>query len=354
MAGDPILPLLEAGGHEAVLLSTEPGAGYRGIIALHSTVLGPAAGGTRVWPYATESEAIVDALRLSRGMTLKNAMAGIPLGGGKAVIMADPRTIDREAIFRAHGRAIHRLGGRFITGEDVGSTVADMEFIARETPHVAGRHGGAGDPSPYTARGVFRAMQAGARAVWGSDDLSGRTVAVQGCGNVGAHLARLLSEAGAALTVCDLDAARAARIADETGARFVPVEGIYDTTAEIFAPCAMGQILNDDTIPRLKGRLVTGGANNQLRTPRDGDTLLARGITYVPDYVANAGGVLSGAADVLGWPIERVQGKIEGIFDTTLEVLEFAQREGVPPGDVADRMAWRRIDDARTRGQVGG
>ena len=347
MACDPILPLLEAGGHEAVLLSTEPAAGYRGIIAIHSTVLGPAAGGTRVWPYATESEAVVDALRLSRGMTLKNAMAGIPFGGGKSVIIADSRSLDREAVFHAHGRAIHRLGGRYITGEDVGSTVSDMELIASQTPYVAGRGGGAGDPSPYTARGVFRAMQAGARAVWGSDDLTGRTVAVQGCGNVGAHLAKLLAAAGAQLTVCDLDASRAARVADETGARFVPVEGIYDALADIFAPCALGQILNDDTIPRLKGRLVSGGANNQLRSPRDGDALLARGITYVPDYVANAGGVLSGAGDLLGWEPEQVKGKIEGIFETTLEVLESARREGLPPGEVADRMAWRRIDEKR-------
>lgn len=348
MAGDPILPLLEAGGHEAVLLCTEPAAGYRGIIAVHSTVLGPAAGGTRVWPYATEGEAIVDALRLSRGMTLKNAMAGIPMGGGKSVIIADARSIDREAVFRAHGRAINRLGGRYITGEDVGTSVADMEFIARETPHVAGRGSGAGDPSPYTARGVFRAMQAGAQSVWGNPDLSGRTVALQGCGNVGAGLARLLAAAGAQLTVCDLDATRAARVADETGARFVAVEGIFDISAEIFAPCAMGQILNEETIPRLKGKLVTGGANNQLRSPKDGDALLARGITYVPDYVANAGGVLSGAADVLGWPIERVKEKIESIFDTTLEVLASAGREGLPPGEVADRMAWRRIDEGRT------
>ena len=352
MAADPILPLLEAGGHEAVLLSTEPAAGYRGIIAVHSTVLGPAAGGTRVWPYPSESEAIVDALRLSRGMTLKNAMAGIPFGGGKSVIIADPRSMSRDAIFRAHGRAIHRLGGKYITGEDVGSTVADMELIASETPFVAGRGGGAGDPSPYTARGVFRAMQAGARAVWGSDDLAGRKVALQGCGNVGAHLAKLLAGAGAELTVCDLDAARAARIADETGARFVPVEGIYDTAADIFAPCALGQILNEDTIPRLKGRLVSGGANNQLRSPRDGDALMARGITYVPDYVANAGGVLSGAGDLLGWPSERVRGKIEGIFDTTLEVLESARQEGLPPGEVADRIAWKRIDDARQGGRT--
>lgn len=345
--GDPILPLLEAGGHEAVLLCTEPAAGYRGIIAIHSTVMGPAAGGTRVWPYATEGEAVVDALRLSRGMTLKNAMAGIPFGGGKSVIIADSRTMDRQAVFHAHGRAIHRLGGRYITGEDVGSTVADMELIAKETPYVAGRGGGAGDPSPYTARGVFRAMQAGARAVWGSDDLNGRTVAVQGCGNVGAHLAKLLAGAGAELTVCDLDATRAARVADETGARFVPVEGIYDASADIFAPCALGQILNEETIPRLKGRLVSGGANNQLRSPRDGDALLARGITYVPDYVANAGGVLSGAGDLLGWAPEQVKGKIEGIFETTLEVLESARREGLPPGEVADRMAWRRIDEKR-------
>lgn len=348
MAGDPILPLVEAGGHEAVLLSAEPAAGYRGIIAIHSTVLGPAAGGTRVWPYATEAEAIVDALRLSRGMTLKNAMAGIPMGGGKSVIIADARTIDREAVFRAHGRAIHRLGGRYITGEDVGTTVADMEFIAAETPHVAGRGGGAGDPSPYTARGVFRAMQAGAQAVWGSPDLGGRTVALQGCGNVGAHLARLLADAGAQLTVCDLDAARAARVADETGARFVPVEAIYDAPTDIFTPCAMGQVLNEDTIPRLKGRLVTGGANNQLRSPRDGDALLARGITYVPDYVANAGGVLSGASDVLGWPLDRVKQKIEAIYDTALEVLGTAKVEGLPPSEVADRIAWRRIDAART------
>lgn len=347
MPAEPILPLIEAGGHEALLICAEPGAGYRGIIAVHSSVLGPAVGGTRVWPYASETEAVIDALRLSRAMTLKNAMAGLPMGGGKAVIIADSATMDRDAVFRAHGRAVERLGGRYITAEDVGSTFADMELIARETRHVIGQGATLGDPSPYTARGVFRAMQAGARAVWGTEDLAGRTVALQGCGNVGSFLARLLREAGAELMVSDLDMTRAARVADATDGRVVAADAIYDAPADIFAPCGLGGILNDATIPRLRVRLVAGGANNQLLADAHGRELERRGIVYVPDYVANAGGVLCGSVDILGWSEAQVNEKVSAIFDTALDVLEAARAAGLPASAVADRMAWQRIDDAR-------
>src|SRR5690348_2255747 len=280
-------------GHEQLVMCHDPAAGYRGIIAVHSTVLGPALGGTRFWRYATDEEAIVDALRLARGMTYKNAVAGLNLGGGKSVIIGDNKTTDREMIFRAHGRFVESLGGRYITAEDVGTSTADMDFVHMETDYVSGLAGRSGDPSPVTAHGVFRAIEASGKECWGSDNLSGKTVAIQGCGHVGYYLAKELHEAGAKLVVTDIDDERVKRAAKEFSARAVGPDEIYGVEADVFAPCALGAIINDKTIPKLKVKIVAGAANNQLLEEKHGEQLEARNIMYTPDYVANAGGVIN-------------------------------------------------------------
>lgn len=335
-------------GHEQVTLCSDPAAGYRGIIAIHSTALGPAVGGTRWWSYASDEAAITDALRLSRGMSFKNALADLPLGGGKSVILGGPAATDRRAVLRAHGRFIDRFHGLYVTAEDVGTSPADMEFIAETTAHVAGRAGTSGDPSPHTARGVFRAMQAGANAKWGSDDLAGKTVALQGCGNVGYHLAVQLHQAGAKLIVSDVDPAKVARVVKEFGATEAPIATIHAVEADIFAPCALGAIINDATIPDLKVGLVCGGANNQLLDPRHGTALAAKNILYVPDYVANAGGVLfGGSIEVLKLSRPATVLRIDAIYDTTLKVLNRASTENIPPSEAADRLAQEKIHSAK-------
>lgn len=335
--------------HERVLFCRDPEAGYRGVIALHSSVVGPAAGGTRLWAYKSEEAAIEDALRLSRGMTYKNVMAGLPLGGGKSVIFRE-ENMDREAVFRAHGRFVERLGGRYVTAEDVGTSPADMEIIRRETAHVAGV---SEDPSPRTAHGVARAMRAAALHRWSSDGLAGRTVALQGCGNVGLHLARKLHGMGARLVVTDLDPGRVRGVVEATGARAVELEEIFGVEADVFAPCALGGILNQETVPQLRVEIVAGAANNQLRTGGDGDRLRERGILYVPDYVANAGGVIGGCAELLGWGDGEMKDRVERIYDTVLEVLRLAGGQDVPPHAAADRLVERRLAALGT-GTAGG
>jgi leucine dehydrogenase len=268
-------------GHEQLVICNDTSAGYRGIIAIHSTTLGPALGGTRFWQYATDEEAIIDALRLARGMTYKNAVAGLNLGGGKSVIIGNNKTSDREMIFRAHGRFVESLGGRYITAEDVGTSTADMDFVHMETKNVSGLAGRSGDPSPVTAHGVFRSIQASAKERWGSDDLSNRTVSVQGCGHVGYYLAKELHGAGAKLIVTDIDQERVKQVVNEFGARAVGPDEIYGVQADIFAPCALGAIINDTTIPQLKVEIVAGAANNVLLdADRHGVALEKRGILY--------------------------------------------------------------------------
>ena len=333
------------GEHELLVTAREPESGYHGVIAIHSTRLGPAVGGTRFWDYATEEEAVTDALRLARGMTYKNALAGLALGGGKSVIIGDKRKLDREAIFRAHGRFVESLGGRYITAEDVGTSPADMEIIRRETDHVGGLLDRSGDPSPVTARGVFRAIQASARTRWGTDDLTGRVVAIQGCGNVGHNLARELRAAGARLVVSDTDDERVRRVVEECGARAVEPAEIYEAEADVFAPCALGGILNDRTIPLLKAEVVAGAANNQLLEARHGEALERAGILYAPDYVANAGGIINGCIELLGWERGDARRKVEEIYDTLLRVFEIARRDGIPTSAAADRLAEERLHD---------
>ncbi|MBW3571807.1 MAG: leucine dehydrogenase [Gemmatimonadetes bacterium] len=334
-------------GWERVLVAREDG--YHGVVAVHNTALGTALGGTRLWRYAGEAEAMHDVLRLSRGMTYKNALAGLHAGGGKSVILAPERITDRAALFRAHARVVQMLGGRYVTAEDVGTTPADMDVMSTVTPYVAGVTAGIGDPSPHTARGVFRAIQAAVRHRFGADALRGRGIAVQGCGNVGRALVRLLRRAGAEVVVSDVDAARAEAVAAEHGARVAAAEAIYEVEADVFAPCALGGILNAETIPRLRASVVAGGANNQLRADEDGARLAERGIVYVPDYVANAGGVITGYADMNGWPPGEAAARVDAIHGTVLDLLRRAEAAGILPHEAADRMVEERLAAARGR-----
>jgi len=330
-------------GHEQVVMCYDKSSGYRGVIAVHDTTLGPALGGARFWQYASDEEAIIDALRLSRGMTYKNAVAGLNLGGGKSVIIGDNKTIKREMIFRAHGRFVDSLGGRYITAEDVGTNTADMDFVHMETQYVTGLANKSGDPSPVTAHGVFRSIQASAKHRWGSDSLEGKAIAVQGLGNVGYYLCKELNAARAKLIVTDIDASRVKRVVDDFKAQAVEHDTIFGVKADIFAPCALGGIINDRTLPQLRVEIVAGGANNQLLEERHGEALEAKGILYAPDYVANAGGVINVYSELAGWTRERSLRKADEIYDTLLGVYDLAREHGIPTYVAADRMAERRL-----------
>lgn len=344
--GEPagIFEMMCEGGHEQLAFWSEPESGYRGIIAIHDTTLGPALGGTRFWDYDDERAAVVDALRLSRGMTYKAAIAGLSLGGGKSVIWGDSHTERREPIFRAHGRAIESLGGRYITAEDVGTSPEDMEFVRKETEHVAGLLGRSGDPSPVTAYGVYRGIKACAAVEYGSDSLAGRHVAVQGLGHVGYNLCEDLAAEGARLTVTDIDPERVQRAVDDFGAASIEPDAIYAVDADIFAPCALGAVLNDDTIARLRVDIVAGAANNQLgRSAAHGLALHERGILYAPDYVINGGGLINVYGELKGWSLEQGKEKASHIYDTLLRIFQLAKSEGIPTGIAADRVAEERI-----------
>lgn len=330
--------------HEQVVFCNEPAAGYKGIIAIHNTTLGPALGGTRFWNYSSDEEAIIDVLRLARGMTYKAAVAGLNLGGGKAVIIGDPKTTRREMIFRAHGRFVESLGGRYYTAEDVGTSVEDMDYVKMETEFVTGVAGGSGDPSPVTAYGTYRGIKACAAEKYGSDSLKGMTVAVQGTGHVGYYLCKFLAEEGAKLVVTDIDQARVDRIVREFGARAVAPEEIYAVEAQIFAPCALGAVVNDDTLARFKFEIIAGAANNQLAQERHGDMLHKRGILYAPDYVINAGGLINVYGELNDWTPEQAKRKAGEIYDTLMQIFELAKENGIPTYEAADRVAERRIE----------
>lgn len=333
--------------YESVVSGVDEAAGYHGIVFIHSTALGPAVGGTRLWSYESEQDAITDGLRLSRGMSYKNALAGLPCGGGKSIIMRPDAEFDREKLFRAHGRMVESAGGKYITAEDVGTSPADMEWVWQETNHVAGLQGKSGDPSPKTARGVFRAIQACARHRWGSDDLKGKAVAIQGCGHVGYYLAGELARAGAKLVVADVDQSKVARVVREFGANAVGADEILAAKADVLAPCALGGIINDETIPRLQAEVIAGGANNQLLEPRHGDALEQRKILYAPDYAANAGGVINGCCrEMLGWDQAATNAKIDAIHDTILNIFAVAARERIPTHQTADRLAEEKLAQA--------
>jgi leucine dehydrogenase len=346
---------MEFANHEQVVFCRDAAAGLRSIIAIHNTTLGPALGGTRMWPYPSEEEALIDVLRLSEGMTYKAAVTGLNLGGGKAVIIGDPKRDKSEALLRAHGRFVDSLGGRYITAEDVGITVQDMEYVYMETPFVTGvasAPGGSGDPSPVTAFGVYHGIKAAAQRVWGSPDLRGRSVAIQGVGAVGAYLAQNLAGEGVRLYVADIDAARVERVVDETGARAVLPQEIFGLDVDVFAPCALGAIINDETIPQLRCRIVAGGANNQLAEHRHGDELMRRGILYCPDFVINAGGLINVYSELVGYDPAAARNKARGIFDTLLAIFCRAERDGIPTYQAAERLAETRIREVGRGGRI--
>jgi leucine dehydrogenase len=322
----------------------EPSIGYLGIIAIHDTTLGPALGGTRFWNYKSEDEALTDVLRLSLGMTYKAAVAGLNLGGGKSVIVGDPSTPRREMVFRAHGRAVETLKGRYITAEDVGTSVEDMDYVHMETEHVVGIAGRSGDPSPVTAYGTYRGMKACALEKYGDDSLKGKTVAVQGVGHVGYYLCENLAAEGTKLIVTDITEDKVARCVEDFGAEAVAPDAIYGVDAEIFAPCALGAIVNKDTIPQLKCDIIAGAANNQLATVEDGKAVQERGILYAPDYVINAGGLINVYSELADWTTDRSKRKAGEIYQTLLEVFELAREEKLTTGEAADRIAERRIE----------
>ncbi|WP_409592329.1 Leu/Phe/Val dehydrogenase [Sphingobium sp.] len=325
-------------------------SGVRGVIAIHSTALGPAAGGCRLWHYDSDQDMSADAIRLARGMSYKNALAGLPFGGGKAVLRRPSGAFDRKAFFRVLGEAVEALGGQYITAEDVGTSVGDMKAVREHTSYVAGlvtaRGMAGGDPSPWTALGVFLSMREAARMSLGSD-VAGLTVAVQGVGNVGTGMCRLLAEAGAKLIIADVSRDRVNDLVQELGAVAMDTDEIVGAEADIFAPCALGAVINERSIPQIKARLICGGANNQLATLEDGFELQRRGIAYAPDYLVNAGGIINVAAEYLRETTDEVRERVARIPDRLREVLLLSSQTGQPPHLVADAMAEQIITSAR-------
>ncbi|HEY8217957.1 MAG TPA: Glu/Leu/Phe/Val dehydrogenase dimerization domain-containing protein [Acidimicrobiia bacterium] len=339
---------MAARGHEQVVFVADAPSGLRAVIAVHSTALGPSLGGIRFWHYATEADAVEDALRLSEAMTLKAAAAGLHQGGGKAVVLVDdpdaPRSVE---LLHAMGRAIDELGGRYLAAEDVGATTRDMDLLAEVTPWVTGvdpAAGGSGDPSPVTAVGVVAAMRATLHALDGDSAVSGRRVAVQGVGHVGSHLTGLLVGAGADVVVADVNRPRAARVAASTGAELLTDDIILEVECDVLAPCALGGVLDDETVPRLRCRAVCGAANNQLAAEKVDELLAARGVLYAPDFIANAGGIINIAEEFVGYSRARALARAERIEDTTAAVFALARDRGIPPGAAAIAMARARLE----------
>jgi valine dehydrogenase (NAD+) len=346
----------QATGHEQVVFCHDESSGLRAIVAIHSTALGPALGGTRFYPYASEADALTDVLNLSRGMSYKAALAGLDLGGGKAVIIGDPAKDKTEALLRAYGRFVESLGGRYYTACDVGTYSEDMDQIARECSFVTGRtmaHGGAGDSSVLTAYGVFQGMRAAAEATWGTPTLEGRTVGVAGVGKVGHHLVRHLVEDEATVVVTDVNPGAVARVqADHPGVRSVAdTDAVVEEPLDVYAPCALGGALNDDVVGRLKAKIVCGAANNQLAHDGIEKQLQDRGVLYAPDYMVNAGGLIQVADELEGFSFDRAKARAARIYDTTRDVFALAVEDGVPPAVAADRLAERRMREVgRLRG----
>ncbi|MGV9252121.1 Leu/Phe/Val dehydrogenase [Streptomyces sp. NPDC003697] len=343
----------EQGGHEQVVLCQDRASGLKAVIAIHSTALGPALGGTRFFPYATEEEALADALNLARGMSYKNAMAGLDHGGGKAVIIGNPERDKTEELLLAYGRMVASLGGRYVTACDVGTYVADMDVVARECRWTTGRspeNGGAGDSSVLTAFGVYQGMRASAQHLWGDPCLRGRKVGVAGVGKVGHHLVRHLLDEGAEVVVTDVRQDAVRRVTDAHPSVAVAADTdalIRSEGLDIYAPCALGGALNDATVPVLTARVVCGAANNQLAHPGVEKDIADRGILYAPDYVVNAGGVIQVADELHGFDFDRCRAKAAKIFDTTLAIFARAKKDGIPPAAAADRIAEQRMSEAR-------
>ena len=341
-------------GYEQILKAEDPASGLRAIIAVHDTTLGPALGGLRMWPYKSEDDALTDVLRLSRGMTYKSAVARTGLGGGKSVIIGDPATQRSPALFRAMGDFVNSLEGRYITAEDVGTSVADMEWIRERTKWVTGRsraEGGSGDPSPYTAYGTFLGIKAFVEETMGRTSLQGVRVALQGVGHVGLFLGQRLKEAGCPMILCDVNRERVEYAAKELGASVCEPDEIYSRDVDVFAPCALGAVINDKTLPQLKCKVVAGASNNVLHEPRHGRELRARGIAYAPDYVINAGGVINVSFELLpgGYDEKRALKKVEGIYDTLKQILEISRTKDITTAEAADHLAEEIVAEGKTR-----
>lgn len=341
-----IFTYMEKYDYEQLVFCQDKNSGLKAIIAIHDTTLGPALGGTRMWTYKTEAEAIEDALRLAKGMTYKNAAAGLNLGGGKTVIIGDPKKDKSPDLFRAFGRYIQSLNGRYITAEDVGTTVDDMDLIHMETDFVTGispEFGSSGNPSPVTALGIYKGMKAAAMEAFGSDSLEGKTVAVQGVGNVAYTLCEHLHAEGANLIVADINKDAVNRAVQAFGAKTVDPDDIYGVDCDIYAPCALGATINDETIPQLKAKVIAGSANNQLKRTEHGDIIHEKGIVYAPDYVINSGGVINVADELNGYNASRALKNVESIYDILLKIFAISKRDNIPTYVAADRMAEERI-----------
>ncbi|MFV0441277.1 MAG: Leu/Phe/Val dehydrogenase [Lachnospirales bacterium] len=341
-----IFKALEKYGHEQLVFGQDKETGLKTIVAVHSTKLGPAGGGTRFWNYETEDQALFDVLRLSRGMSYKNACADLALGGGKAVIIGDPKKLKSEEFFKAYGRIINSLGGKYYTAEDVNISTDDVDIINTVTPYVMGTSKIAGNPSPYTSRGVFMAVKAGAKHKFGTDDLKGLTIAVQGLGSVGYGLAKMLHEDGAKLIVADINTERVDQAVKELEATAVGVQEIVTVACDIFAPCALGAVLNTENVKELKCKMVCGAANNVLLDPETGVALEELGITYIPDYIANAGGIINCAPEAIGIPYDEkfVLEKVDNIYNTTLKIIDMAKERGITTYQAADQLAVETIE----------
>ncbi len=339
-----IFDYLEKYDYEQLTFCYDRDTGLKAIIGIHDTTLGPALGGTRIWDYESEEDAIIDALRLAKGMTYKNAAAGLNLGGGKTVIIGDPTKIKSEELFRVLGRYVEGLGGRYITAEDMNTTTQDMAYVNDETDYVVGLEGKSGNPSPVTAFGVFRGILAAVNEVYGSDDLTEKVVAVQGLGAVGYDVCKHLHEAGAKLYVTDIKKERIERVAKELDAIAVAPDEIYKVDCDIFVPCAMGATINDFTIEQLKCKIVAGSANNQLAEEKHGEMLMKKGILYVPDFVINSGGVINVYEEMKGYSKERAMARASTIYDSVKKVIEISKRDNISTSKAADRMAEERIE----------
>ncbi len=344
-ANNPVIERMTQYNHEQLLFCNDNATGLKAIIAVHNTILGPALGGTRMWQYTNELEALNDVLRLSRGMTYKNSISGLNLGGGKAVIIGDSRTQKNEALFRRFGKFVQSLGGKYITAEDVGISPQDMTWVNMETDHVVGLPGKSGDPSPVTAYGVYMGMKAAAKAQYGSDSLTGKKIAVQGVGHVGEYLVKNLAKENAEIYITDIHGETLKNVSDKYGAKVVGLEEIYDIDMDIYAPCALGATINDDTLSRLKCSIIAGAANNQLQIESvHGEIVKSKGILYVPDYMLNAGGVINCFAEVKGLSSEWAMAKAEDIYETSLNIINRSQNEDLPTYKIANAMAEERIN----------
>lgn len=342
-----IFKVLEEREHEQVVFCSDKRAGLKAIIAIHNTTLGPALGGTRMWVYENDEAALKDVLRLSRGMTYKAAAAGLNLGGGKAVIIGNPKTDKNEALFRTFGRFVEGLAGRYITAEDVGTETRDMEWVRMETKYVTGISkslGGSGDPSPVTALGVYSGIKAAVKEVYGTDSIAGKKIAVQGVGHVGTYLVQHLTKDGAKVFVTDIDEERIKRIVKDYGATAVKGDEIYGLDVDVYAPCALGATINDETVPKLRCKIVAGGANNQLaEEKKHGLMLIEKGILYAPDFVINGGGLINVANELEGYNQERALAQAEGIYDLMLKIFNIAKTENIPTYKAANRYAEQRL-----------